>query len=73
MEVRGLTCDPATKAYVERRRAQVKSDREIMRCLKLYVARVIFGHLVHPGSVPVGTELRRARSHSANVAAVLGH
>lgn len=34
--------DDATRAYVERRRAEGKSDREIKRCLKRYVARQLF-------------------------------
>jgi transposase len=34
--------DPATKAYFERRRAEGKSDREIRRCLKRYIARELF-------------------------------
>lgn len=37
--------DEATHAYVERRRAQGKSDREIRRCLKRYVSRQIFRSL----------------------------
>jgi hypothetical protein len=31
--------DPRTRAYAERRRAQGKTDREIKRCLKRYIAR----------------------------------
>jgi transposase len=31
--------DPATRAYVERRRKDGKTDREILRCLKRYIAR----------------------------------
>jgi transposase len=34
--------DPRTRAYITRRRAQGKTDREIRRCLKRYVAREIF-------------------------------
>lgn len=37
-----LRHDKATRAYVERRRAEGKSDREIKRCLKRYVARQLF-------------------------------
>jgi hypothetical protein len=40
--------DPTTKAYVERRTAEGKSDREIVRCLKRYLAREIFRLLVDP-------------------------
>lgn len=37
-----LANDPRTHAYVTRRRAEGKSDREIQRCLKRYVARHLF-------------------------------
>jgi transposase len=40
--------DAATQAYVERRRAEGKSDREIKRCLKRYVARQLFRQLESP-------------------------
>ena len=40
--------DDATQAYVERRRAEGKSDREIKRCLKRYVARQLFRQLEGP-------------------------
>jgi hypothetical protein len=33
---------PATKEYVERRTGEGKTKREIMRCLKRYIAREIF-------------------------------
>ena len=34
--------DPATRAYITRRRADGKTDREIRRCLKRYLARHLF-------------------------------
>lgn len=37
--------DPATRAYVQRRRAEGKSDREIKRCLKRYIARQLYRQL----------------------------
>lgn len=37
-----LRYDPATRAYAERRRAEGKTDREIKRCLKRYLARHLF-------------------------------
>lgn len=37
-----MACDPRTQAHFERRRAEGKSDREIQRCLKRYVARRLF-------------------------------
>lgn len=42
-----LRHDPATRAYAERRRAEGKTDREIKRCLKRYVARQLFRLLEH--------------------------
>ena len=41
-----MSCDPRTKAYVARRSAQGKTTKEIMRCLKRYVAREIYKALV---------------------------
>jgi hypothetical protein len=38
---------PATRSYVERRTAQGLSKKEIMRCLKRYVAREVYPHLRH--------------------------
>jgi len=37
--------DPETQAYVEKRRIEGKTDREIRRCLKRYLARRIYRHL----------------------------
>jgi transposase len=37
-----MRCDERTRAYVERRTAEGKSDREIRRCLKRYIARQMF-------------------------------
>ncbi|MCX5532712.1 IS110 family transposase [Streptomyces sp. NBC_00006] len=36
---------PQTRAYVDRRRAEGKTDREIRRCLKRYLARRLYRHL----------------------------
>ncbi|MDA8360148.1 MAG: IS110 family transposase [Actinomycetota bacterium] len=59
--VRLGTGDPATMAYVERRTAEGKSRREIIRCLKRYVAREIYRHLMRPEAVPAGHDLRAGR------------
>lgn len=45
--VRMRTHQP-TVDYVRRRTAEGKSKREIIRCLKRFVAREIFGHLCRP-------------------------
>ena len=59
--VRLSTGDPTTRSYVERRTAEGKTLREIVRCLKRYVAREVYRHLVDPQPVPVGADLRVAR------------
>lgn len=54
--------DPATRAYVERRTAQGKTHREIMRCLKRYVAREAYVAITNPpADLPTGTDLRELR------------
>lgn len=40
-----LQHDPDTRAYAERRRTQGKTDREIKRCLKRYIARQLYRQL----------------------------
>jgi len=52
---------PPTATYVRRRREQGKTDREILRCLKRYIAREIFNVLTNPNKVPRATELRQHR------------
>lgn len=54
--------DPATRAYVARRTAQGKTRKEIMRCLKRFVAREVFQALTNPPQdLPTGHELRQLR------------
>ncbi len=43
-----MRVDPETRDYVERRRAEGKTNREIRRCLKRYVTRQLFRQLEHP-------------------------
>ncbi|MFL6163372.1 MAG: IS110 family transposase [Jatrophihabitantaceae bacterium] len=40
--VNRMRTDPTTRAYVTRRRAEGKTDREIRRCLKRYIARELY-------------------------------
>ncbi len=40
-----LRYDPTTRLYAERRRTEGKTDREIRRCLKRYIARQLYRHL----------------------------
>lgn len=56
-----LATDPATKAYAARRRAEGKSTKEIIRCLKRYIAREVFGLITKERHVPDVSDLRPAR------------
>jgi DNA-binding transcriptional regulator YiaG len=56
-----LTSDEETQAYATKRQAEGKSRREIIRCLKRYVAREVYAHLVEPKSVVSGAELQDVR------------
>jgi len=57
--------DEATTSYIARRRAQGKSQRDAVRCLKRYVAREVYRLLVDPQVVPDGADLRCARKAAA--------
>jgi transposase len=46
-----MGCHQPTKDYVARRTAGGKTKTEIMRCLKRYIAREVFPHLLAPGAV----------------------
>ena len=50
--------DSRTRAYVARRRQEGKSTKEIMRCLKRYVAREIYDQLLPPRPAPDAGRLR---------------
>lgn len=45
-----MAVDPRTKAYMARRTAEGKTTREIIRCLKRYVAREVYKALTAPPS-----------------------
>ena len=54
--------DPATRAYVARRTTEGKTRKDIIRCLKRFVAREVFQALISPpDDLPTGQELRRMR------------
>lgn len=55
--------DPETAEYAERAKGRGKSDREVMRCLKRYVAREAYRALMRPH------EIRRPEDASELVAA----
>ena len=43
-----MSSEPRTRAFVQRRTIEGKSKREIIRCLKRYVAREVFKDLKRP-------------------------
>ena len=54
--------DPATRTYAARRRAEGKTSKEIIRCLKRFVAREVYQAIVNPpNDLPTGAELRALR------------
>lgn len=57
-----LRHDPATRDYAARRTAEGKSNREIIRCLKRYAAREVYGLLLHPEPAPPAQDLRPRRN-----------
>ncbi|UKA56883.1 IS110 family transposase [Arthrobacter sp. FW306-2-2C-D06B] len=56
-----MMSDTRTRTYVARRRAEGKSTKEIMRCLKRYVARELYDQLLHPQPAPDAAALRALR------------
>ena len=56
-----MSTDPRTKDYVIRRTQEGKSKREIVRCLKRYIAREVFRTLRNPRAIPVFDDLRPER------------
>lgn len=53
--------EPRTKAYVEKKRAEGRGSKEIIRCLKRAIAREIFTLLTKPVVVPRVDDLRPFR------------
>jgi hypothetical protein len=59
-----MSYDPQTKAYVARRTTEGLSKREIVRCLKRYVAREVYGALLADLTRPSSDPTRRAADAS---------
>lgn len=53
--------DPRTKTYVAKRTLEGKDKREIMRCLKRYVARELYRQIKNPVPAPSISDLRPLR------------
>jgi transposase len=45
-------CHPQTRSYIERKRAEGKSTKEAIRCLKRHLARQIWHLLRTPDPIP---------------------
>ena len=56
-----MVSDHRTKEYVAKRTLEGKGKREIMRCLKRYVAREIYRQIFNPIAAPTITDLRPLR------------
>lgn len=56
-----LSCDPRTRNYKAKREAEGKNTKEIMRCLKRYVANEVFALITRPPVVPAVDDLRPLR------------
>lgn len=55
--------DPRTRAYVERRTAEGLAKKDIMRCLKRYVAREVYDILTNPPTdLVTGPQIRELRA-----------
>jgi transposase len=59
-----LSYDKTTQAYAERRRSEGRSDREIIRCLKRYIAREVYRLLTKPPVIPTSVTLRHRRQQA---------
>lgn len=56
-----MSHEPRTKAYVEKKRAEGKSSKEIIRCLKRAIAREVFTLLTKDVEIPRVDDLRPFR------------
>ena len=59
-----MRCDQTTIEYAQRRQAEGKTRREIIRCLKRYIARQVYQLLTGPPSTPDGADLRCLRQNT---------
>ena len=56
--------DARTQAYVTKREAEGKNQREIIRCLKRHIAREIYRLITNPPPTPNYARLRSRRQHA---------
>lgn len=72
-----LRYDHRTRLYAQRRRHEGRTNKEILRCLKRFIAREIYNTITNPPThIPTGPELRTLRKQKnqtlAHVANALG-
>jgi len=63
-----LTCDERTQTYVARRTVQGMAKRDIIRCLKRYVAREVYHALFAPHAPLWGLPRHRSIIHGPSSA-----
>ena len=69
-----LQIDPRTKEYAARRKAGGKTPRDIIRCLKRFIAREIYRILTDPQPVTPIDDLRPKRlAHGLTMQVVADH
>jgi transposase len=51
LAIRRLGYDPATRAYVTRRTTEGKTKREVVRCLKRFIAREIYRAIIADNTI----------------------
>lgn len=69
-----MSCDPRTKTYIAKKRAEGKTTREAMRCLKRHLANELFTTITRPPSIPDVSDLRPARqARHLSLSAVATH
>jgi transposase len=52
-----MASDPATRTYVQRRTREGLSKKEILRCLKRYIARQLYRLLLGPTAAPTDASI----------------
>ena len=69
-----MSFDQRTRTYVARRRQEGKTTKEIMRCLKRYVAAEVYALIIDPPAVPATDDLRPLRlAHKLSLTDVAHH
>ena len=62
-----MSHDPRTKAYVARRTAEGKTSKEIIRCLKRYIARELYKTLIGTSAPAAATTSRQEAASSKHL------